>query len=263
MRTTRYLSIFIIVILMLTIPLSIYSTEAQDLSQSGVRIFVEKGPKDVFVNESATYRVRIGGSFGSEADNWTLKTDANIDAKIDKRTQESEESNVFTVKVTVREEGDAKITFKAYCGKDGETRYNEDDYEINAIKPVTTSVSVQNPTDTEISNIEVGLFVDGDLKNITKIDTLEADERKTLTMKWSKKGYSSGEHELEIWVDYNLDDKEGFSKDERLLQKTFYVEGDSNLGWIAAVIIIASVSGFLLYYFYSKGKSRRRKPWKK
>lgn len=259
----KHLSILILAILLLSIPVSVQNTEAQDLSQAGVRIFIEKGPKDVFVNQTVTYRVRIGGSFGKNADNWTLESDSTINAKIDSRTQESNKSNVFTVKVIVREEGDGKLKFKAYCGKDGETRYSEDKYKIEAIKPVTTKVKVKNPTDTEISNVEVGLFVDGDLKNITKIDKLGADEQKTLTMKWSKEGYSSGKHELQIWVDYNFDDGDRFTKDEALLKDSFYIEGDSNLGLIAGIIIVAGVSGFLAYYFYSKGKSRRRKPWKK
>lgn len=263
MMNTKYISIFIFALLMLSIPITVHNSEAQDLSQAGVRIFIEKGPKEVFVNESASYRVRIGGSFGKEADNWTLKTDATIDAKIEDRTQESNESNMFTVQVTVREKGDAKIKFKAYCGKDGEVRYSEDSFEIDAVKPVTTKVTIENPTDYELSNVEVGLFVDGDLKNITKINKLGADEKKTLTMKWSKEGYSSGKHELEIWADYNYVNDDKFNKDEALLQRSFYIEGDGNLGLIAAIIIIASVSGFLLYYFYSKGKTRRRKPWKK
>ncbi|MFW5927605.1 MAG: CARDB domain-containing protein [Thermoplasmatota archaeon] len=263
---TKHVSILILTLLLLSIPsipISVQSAEAQDLSQDGVRIFIEKGPQEVFVNETAAYRVRIGGSFGKSADNWTLETSANIDAKIDSRTQESNQSNVFTVKVTVREKGNGKINFKAYCGKAGETRYSEDSYKIEAIKPVTTKVNVKNPTDTEISNVKVGLFVDGDLKNITKIDKLGADEQKTLTMNWSKKGYSSGKHEIEVWVDYNFEDGEKFTKDEVLLKDSFYIEGDSNLGLIAGIIIVAAVSGFLAYYFYSKGKSRRRKPWKK
>ncbi len=260
---TKYLSILILALLLLSIPVSVQNAEGQDLSQAGVRIFIEKGPKDVFVNQTVTYRVRIGGSFGKSADNWTLETDTTIDAKIESRTQESNQSNVFSVKITAREEGDGKVNFKAYCGKDGETRYSEDSYKIEAIEPITTKVNVKNPTDTEISNVEVGLFVDGDLKNVTKIDKLGADKQKTLSMKWSKEGYSSGKHELEIWVDYNFDDGDKFTKDEALLKDSFYIEGDSNLGLIAGIVIVAAVSGFLVYYFYSKGKSRRRKPWKK
>ncbi len=260
---SKYLSILILALLFLSIPVNVQNTEAQDLSQTGVRIFVEEGPKDLFVNETAKYRVRIGGSFGSDADNWTLKTSLNVDASIDRGTMESNESNVFTVKITVREKGDAEISFKGFCGKGEEVRYSKETYNFEAIKPVTTKVKIENPTDYELSNIEVGLFIDGNLKNITTIDKLAANKKKTLTLKWSKEGYSSGKHNFEVWVDYNLDGDGEFSKEDKIGDGNFYIEGDSNIGWIVAVVVIASVSGFLLYYFYSKGKRRRRKPWKK
>lgn len=259
---TKYFSIFIFALLMLSIPLSMQDAEAE-LSQTGVRIFVEKGPKDVFVNETTTYKVRIGGSFAEDAENWTLKTSVDIDATVEDSVQESNTTNVFSVKITFKEKGDANVKFKAFCGKGGETRYTEDSLKIDATKPVTTKVKIENPTDYELNNIKVGLFVDGDLLNVTTVDKLGAEEKKTLTMKWSKEGYSSGEHIVEVWVDYKLGDDQEFNKEQKVLEKTFYIEGDDNLGLIVAIVVIASVSGFLLYYFYSKGKSRRRKPWKK
>ncbi len=241
-------------------------SEADVREDRGISMEIEreKGQDAIFLNDTETFTVRIMGRFEAEgdvfraedADNWTLKTESDMDATIDPEDQDSNVTNEFDVEVTIHEEGTGRITFTAYCTKGDSTRYSEKDYEVEAVEPESVSVTVDNPTYYELEDIEVKLYVNGRLMNTVTIESLEPEESRDLEIKWSSHNLDAGEHRLEIRTDYGFEGEE-----ETLLSRTFYVEEDTNTALYGAIIAIAVGAALLVFFLYRRKKKRRRRPW--
>lgn len=231
---------------------------------------VVDGPENVFVNVTEVYEVEIKGVFevddnlieAENADNWSLEMESSLDATVEPNEQESTESNIFTVNVTIHEEGTGNLNITAYCGKGGKVSYSEKQLEVRSEEPEETTVPITNPTDTTIQQIELGFFVDGEKKSTITIEDLSPNEEKTVTFRWSKRGLSSGEHDLEVWVDYGTDNEpDRFNKQELIMDRTFHVEGEPNTLLYGAVIALVIAASFVVFLFYQSRKRKRRRPW--
>lgn len=233
---------------------------SEDFSNSGVNVTVW-GDKTVFVNQTKNYEVEIGGTFGKDADNWTLHSRVKGDASVSPQKKESTSSNTFTLNLTVEEKGSVKLILEAYCAKDDEIRQKEKSLEISAVKPASVKVTVDNPKNMTLENVRLGLFIDGDkIKTIT-LEKLEPFEKKTVVINYSKENLNEDKHELEVWVDYGFHDSPGFYKNEKLLEQKFYVtedDDDSIYGWVIGLSAVGAIVVFLLY---RRRRKKRRRPW--
>ena len=235
------------------------------LSSSGVDITID-GPTEVFVNQTESYQVKIIGAFSDRSKNWSLK--ASIDeesvekASVTPRVNDSDDSNVFTVKFTAVKEGKIKLKLNGFCSDGNSTRQASTSLKIKAVEPSTVSIKLDNPNDIELNNIQVGVYVDGTLKRVHDVDILGPSKSKKLLINWSKEGLEDGKHTLQIWVDYNYKgDTDEFDKNEMVLEKDFYVEGKgfmAQYGWAVAIAVIVGIIG--LFYFMNMRRKRRR-PW--
>lgn len=250
---------FILIILVgLILPSGIVLSE--DYSSSGVDITVF-GDKTVFVNQTLQYEVKISGPFGKDADNWTLHASVKGKAKVSPEKKESTSSNTFVLNLTVQQKDSIKLILEAYCGKDDKIRYKKESLEIKAINTATVVVTVDNPKNMTLENIQVGLFIDTKLVKITTIEKLEPYKEKKVMMNYSKEGLSKDRHELDVCVDYGFDGSPSFFKNDRLLREHFYISeesDDSIYGWI---IGLAAVAGIVLFLFYRQRRKKKRRPW--
>lgn len=252
--------VFILILLFTVMPLFATPSSSEKLSESGVNIYID-GPKEVFVNQTIKYHVEIGGSFGKSAQNWSLKVEEGEDFDVSPVENESMLSNEFIVNLTVKNDGEATLKVKGFCSDGEDIRYSQSSLKVNAVKPVKATVEITNPTDIELEDVKVGLFVDSDLKNTIVIDKLGANETRKLQINWSKEGLDMGDHKLEVWVDYGYEDSGRFIKDELVLQKTFYVTGQGfwdKYGVLIGVSVVLSIIGFL---YYMNRRKKRRRPW--
>ncbi|MEF8835033.1 MAG: CARDB domain-containing protein [Candidatus Thermoplasmatota archaeon] len=228
------------------------------------------GPEEFFFNETVSYEVEIRGAFRSgekiidaeEADNWTLKTESTLEATVDPLESESATSNIFTVNVTVREEGEGALNFKAYCGKNGEVAFNEKEFQISVEKPEKTKVTVKNPSEVHIEEMKIGLYIDGEQKATQTLKDLEPGEERRGSFKWSKSGLESGEHTLEVWADYGTSENDdGFNKEKLVMDRTFQIEEETSTMLYAGIIIAAIAVSVLLFIWYKNRRRRQRRPW--
>lgn len=260
----RIFSILIILIISFSILPTIMVSDGA-LSSSGIDLAVD-GPKEAFVNQTESYKVDIIGSFSDKSINWSLKAnigDESIEkAQVTPPENESGTSNTFDLEFTAVREGKIELELTGYSSDGNTTRKASTTLEIKAVEPSTVNVEINNPTDINLKNIQVGVFVDDELKRVHDIDELGASEKKSLSINWSKEGLEEGKHTLQIWIDYNY--KGGgseFEKDEQVLEKDFYVEGEGFLakyGWAVGIAVILGIVG--LFYFMHMRRKRRR-PW--
>jgi len=226
------------------------------------------GPREFFVNETISYEVEIKGAFridgetirAQDADNWTLQTESDLEATIQPQESESDTSNIFTVNVTVHEESEGNLNFRAYCGKDGEVAFNEKEFWINVEKPEKTWVTITNPTDAHIEELEVALFINGDLKATETLTDLGPGEERRVTFEWSKRGLESGEHTLEVWTGTS-EDVDEFNRERLVMSRTFQIEEETSSLIYAGVVIVIIAASLLIFFWYKSKKRRQRRPW--
>ncbi len=236
-------------------------TTSQEYSSRGVDIQIT-GEDEVFVDEDNIYEVTIGGDFGEDAENWTLNADVSEgEAAVAPRTQESNTSNTFTVEMTAVEPGTVSIEFEGRCFGDNETRQDVRIWEVNVLEVTQTSVVVNNPTDTDIEDLKVGLFVSGELKRTMRIGRLEANSEREIQFNWSKENLDSGEHKMEIWVDYGFVEENDFNKDELILEKNVYIPDDTMHTIYSALIVLLIVGIIAGFFYYQHKRKKRRRPW--
>lgn len=260
MKKSSLLTVLVISFILLGMIFTSSTVLSKDFSSSGVDITVY-GDETVFLNQTKNYEVKIGGPFGEDADNWTLHTQVKGSARVSPKKKESTSSNTFILNLTVEEKGSVELVLEAYCAKDDEIRYKKESLEISAVKPSTVEIKVENPRNMTLENVKLGLFIDGKTIKITNIEKLEASEKKTVVINYSKRDLNEGKHELEIWIDYGFDDKPTFYKNKRLLKQNFYVteeDDDSIYGW---VIGLSAVAGIVLFLFYRHRRKKKRRPW--
>ncbi|MBS3781467.1 MAG: hypothetical protein KGY66_02355 [Candidatus Thermoplasmatota archaeon] len=230
---------------------------------------VVEGPDELFVNETETYRIEIDGFFlangkkveANEADNWSLTTESNLQTTIEPLEQESTDSNIFNVTVTVHEEGKGHLNFIAYCSKNGQVFYSEREFSIVSEKPESTSVRIKNPTDTHIEEMRVGLYIDGNLKTTQTLSDMGPEEERQITFQWSKRGIEPGEHTIEIWADYSSAENEDFNKQSMIMSRTFQVEEETSNLIYAGIIVAVMGAGSLIFFWYRRRRKKRRRPW--
>jgi len=228
------------------------------------------GPEEFFVDEAVSYEVEIRGAFridsekirAQDADNWTLQTESTLEATIDPVESESDTSNIFVVNVTVHEEGEGNLNFRAYCGKDGEVAFNEKQFEITVEKPEKTTVTVLNPTDAHIEELEVALYINGELKATKTLRDFEPEEERRVTFEWSKRELDPGEHTLEVWADYGTSENvDEFNKEKLVMSRPFHIEGETSSLLYAGIIIAVIVASVLIFFWYKSRRRRQRRPW--
>jgi len=258
------ITVFVVVLLISLISLSTifpgYS-QAEELSGRGVNLLIS-GEQEVFSNETNTYEITVDGEFGRNAQNWTLYSRVIEGmASVSPESEESNTSNIFEVEMTAMRKGKVVIEFEAFCSDEDETRRKVETFEVNVLEPSKVIVNVKNPTDTTIENLEVGLFINSELKRIRYIDRLGPNEERRVQFNWSDEDLEPGEHRLEVWVDYGFDESEEFHKDALILEKNIYIpdEGSHILYTSLIILLILGVIGAFLFYLNKKKK--RRRPW--
>ncbi len=259
----------IVILMMIGSGMSAFQISEAAQEDSRINISVD-GPDKLFVNETENYEVEIKGVFqvgddlvdAERADNWTLKTESTMDATVEPQSIGTSTTNVYTVNVTVHEEGKGYLNLTAYCGKNGSVSYTEKQYRIEVEEPEVTTVPINNPTNITIKKMELGLFIDGDKKSTVMVEDLKPGEQRKVTFKWSKEGLSSGEHDLKVWVDYGTDnDPDSFNKQDRVMDRTFHVEGETNTMLYAGVIVAVIAVSFVVFLLYRQRKRKSRRPW--
>ncbi len=260
LNLSRCLKITVFVIMAITLLSSMYSVEATP-RQAGVEINVS-GPQEIFVNETFSYEIEVGGSFSQRSFNWSIEIPEVSNLQISPNSARSNTTNIFTINVTARRVGEMTILFRGFCSDFEEVRYGESTLEIKALKPGTVEVDVTNPTDMQLNRVKVGVFVDSDLRGSHIISTLGPGETKRVVINWSRENLDSGEHTLEIWVDYGFRDTDSFVKDEMILTRTFYITGEGTLSRytlpISLAVVGVAVAGF---FYYMRKQRQRRRPW--
>ncbi|MFW6141987.1 MAG: CARDB domain-containing protein [Candidatus Saliniplasma sp.] len=252
--------ILMLSVISLSVVFSGYS-RAEEFSSRGVSLFID-GDEEVFVNETNIYEVTIDGVFGRNAENWTLNSSVTEGtATILPESDESNSSNVFEVEMNAVESGTIVMEFEAFCSDGDEIRRKVETFEVNVIKPSTISVVVRNPTNTTIEDIEVGLFINSELRRVKHIDSLEAEDQERIEFNWSDEGLESGEHQIEIWVDYGFEETEEFHKDSLILEKSFYIPDEGTQTLYNALIILLILGVIGAFFFYQHKKKKRRRPW--
>lgn len=230
------------------------------LSQAGVDVNIN-GPTRVFKNHTVQYEIEVGGSFGLYAQNWSISIEESDKYSVDQYQKQSIKSNTFQLNFTTMKEGKATLNIKGFCSDGEETRYREASLDIKSVEAVSVFVDLKNTKDITMGDLKLGLFIDGKLQNTKIVSTLEPGETKNIQINWSKDGLDEGEHELEVWVDYGYHEDDSFVKDELLVEKTFYIQGENTLYEYAWLMIAAGILGFLGLYYYLNRKKRRRRPW--
>ncbi len=229
-----------------------------------MKIEREKGQDVLFVNDTESYKIDIVGRFQADgevfraenADNWSLKTETDMDATIKPEDQESNQTNEFEVDVTIHEEGSGHLTFTAYCTKGESTRYSEREVEVKVVESESISVNVENPSSYKLEDVEVMLYIDGQLMNSKTIESLASEESTNVQFNWSSHNLDSGEHTLEIKTDYGFEGEE-----ETLLSRTFHVEKETNTALYAGIAAVSIGASLLVFFWYRRRKKRRRRPW--
>lgn len=236
-------------------------SRSEEFSSRGVNLSI-RGDEEVFSNETNTYEVTVGGTFGAEAENWTLNSRVLEGfATVSPESQESDTDRVFEVEMTATQPGTVIIEFEVFCTFENETRRDVETREIDVVEPTKISVLVTNPTDSKIEDIKVGLFVNGELKRTIRIRQLDPDGQRRIQFNWSKENLEPGEHKLEIWVDYGMDSEEEFNKEELLLERSFYISDDNGYTLYTALIVLLVVGVIGAFFFYHQKKKKRRRPW--
>jgi len=269
---SKKLLVLILGVFMITSALTMVATvpTAQAATQeSRIDPTVVDAPDELFVNETVNYQVEIRGAFehdgeifdSEEADNWTLRTETDLDATIEPTEEESTVTNVFNVTITVHEEAEGDLVFTAYLGKEEAVYFNERHFRIDAETPERTSLTVTNPTDTHIEEVELGLFIDGELKARKTLEDLGPNEDRQVTFAWSKESLSAGEHGLEVWMDYGFSEEAEFNRDHLIMETTFEIEDQISTWIYGGVAIVVIVGGFFIFIWYQKRKRKRRRPW--
>ncbi len=257
----------VFVLLSISFGVTIQSGEASITRDTGIDPSVD-GPSEFFVNETVSYEVEIKGHFRTEegrfdareADNWTLQTESTLEATIEPEEEESFTSNVFTVNVTIHEEGEGKLNFRASCGKEDEMAFNEKEFQIFVEKAERTSVTILNPTDTHIEELQVALYINGELKAMQTIQDFEPEEERRVTFEWSKRGLNPGEHTLEVWTGRAENDQE-FNKENLVMSRTFQIEEETSSIVYAGVIVAVIAAGVLIFFWYKSRRRKQRRPW--
>ncbi len=253
---TRIVCLFLICFMIIPI-----SSAQGDLKQTDVDIYIS-GPTEVFVNQTVTYQIEVGGDFSSRAVNWSLEVvDIPSGLMVNPPSSQSNVSNVFSVEITATKSGSFTVRFKGFCADIEKTRYDESVINIRAVKPASVRVDLVNPSEFELYNVTVGVFVDGTLKGTHLIPSLGANDTKSLTINWSKEGLSSGEHTLEVWVDYGYIDSSAFVKDELLISKPVFVDDESSMMQYALPIGVAVAGGLVIVFYFIRKRRKKRRPW--
>jgi len=121
------------------------------------------------------------------------------------------------------------------------------------------NATVRNRGGVDASNVNVSLYINGELMNMTNIATIAAGKSQNITFDWDATKSKAGEYKVEIDLDTNntvLVLNQGSTK----LTKTIVLEDINNTGgaqfdwttavyWILGLIIVALVVG-LAYKYY-------------
>lgn len=263
----KTLSLLIIVFFMVSLCSAFIGTTAGEEAtlDRGINIEIEdeEQREEAFVNITEEFRIFIGGFFGFEgqrvsaadADNWTLEVETAADASVQPQEQTSNESRVFTFDAMFRETGTATLNLTAYCTKENETRYSERQFDVRVVEVNTVSFEVNNPTDYELEEIKLKLYINGELRNTQTIRNVDPDETRRVKFNWSRHGLDQGEHEMEVRADY------GFGRERVILTRSFYVEGETNRALYAGIAVLSVGAAVVVFFYYRKKKRRRRRPW--
>ncbi len=253
----RYMGVFLLSLLMFSV---VGMSPLQGATGHGVNIIID-GPTDVFVNETQEYEVKVGGTFANNADNWTLTSSVDGPGVVRPKEQRSTESQTFSINLTVTEENEVTLILNATAGGDNQTRRTSTELKVKGLKPVTSTLSFKNPTDLTLTDVELGIFIDGKLERTVQVSPIEPRSTRNMKVNWSKEGLDPGEHKMEVWVDYGYTEGDRFVKNEKIYTVRFYIEGESTLekyGWAIGIGVVAAGLGI---FYYLRRRKKRRRPW--
>lgn len=121
---------------------------------------------------------------------------------------------------------------------------------VKIVKPIVISATIDNPTDTIVSNATVHFYVDNLWIDTQTIGTLPAGQSTDVSAEWIQADFPPGWHDSTIEIDLDND-----NAPEWILHDKFFIEGGSNLVLYLTIGVglLALLGGI---YFLSKRKLR-------
>jgi hypothetical protein len=140
------------------------------------------------------------------------------------------------------------------CTSVEDSSWFESTDRIDVVTPVVIKTMITNPTDTQINNATVNIYVDG-----VKIDdqtlSLAPNQGQEVSADWIVVEKTPGWHDFKFEVDLNSDGVIDVTAGDTVMADKFYVEGGGTIFlWLIIFAgLLALVAGF---YFISKRKLR-------
>lgn len=160
-------------------------------------------------------------------------------------------NDTFTFDVTGQQSpGELEIHINCTTG----TLYYEKVQTIDVVAPITLSVSIDNPSNVEISNATVQFYVDG-VKIDEQTTRIASNQATTVFTDWVSRDKEPGWHDSRIVVDLNGDGTIDTSLGDMVVEDRFFVEGGSD--WVFAVTVVIGLAALILGFGYiSKRKMK-------
>jgi hypothetical protein len=114
---------------------------------------------------------------------------------------------------------------------------------IKVVRPVVISATIDNPTNTEVSNATVRFYVDNEQIDTQTIESIPVGDSADISSEWILEDVPTGWHDTRIEIDLDND-----ANPEWTLHDRFYVEGGGALVLYITILagLIAMLAGIYL-----------------
>jgi hypothetical protein len=137
------------------------------------------------------------------------------------------ENNSFTFDVTAQQDS-GELDIHINCTS-GSINY-EKVQSVPVVFPIAFNVDINNPSNIEINNATVQFYVDGSEIDKQTIQTIGARQNTKVSSEWITNDQVPGWHNSKIIVDLNGDGIIDTQAGDKVIEKSFYIEGGSD--WI-------------------------------
>ncbi|MEW5937614.1 MAG: CARDB domain-containing protein [Candidatus Thermoplasmatota archaeon] len=237
----RALLISLILLLCLMLP------GARAEGNAPIRIYIE-GSDALALNSSAGYKVIVIGAEGTDWKYEAYLTGANLTGaspKKDAPTTGNVTSASFNVNVTAPSvKGAIELYVKVHRTVGGKEEWSEAVKHIEVVEPIKISCMVNNLSEIDLVEMEVGIYVDGVLIETQRIN-IPSGESTEVSAEWVSASPAPGEHLLEVKGDVDGDGRISTAMGDIYASKRFYVESEGmnlihvmlGIGGVVAVLV--------------------------
>jgi hypothetical protein len=229
-----------------------------------VRIYVF-GPTIVATNSVTTFNVNVVGGPATDGGNYSIRAylqGANLTGALPIQSspfQDESEFGNFTVNVTApRVAQKMTLVIEATSILDTTRVQNNLTYEIQVVEPIIINAQIENTGGIDLTDVDVKIYVDGNLIGNKTIAYLGAQNRTTITHEWLATSVASGRHEIMITVDMNGDGVIDQQQGDLVIYKYFYKEyGEIH----PAIIITVAVLMVIVVLILIRTVMKKRRGW--